>query len=155
MPRQLSFQSKLERISTELEYFAIPVPEKITRALGTKGPVPVMAKVNGSKAFLISLYPVGGGRHYLRVKAEVRKEVKLKEGDRVKVQITVRDRSREVDIPKDLAQALRAEGVLDEFKAMPLGTRSFILRGIEKAAKPATREKRIQAAVDAAHQRKK
>ncbi|MFL5812257.1 MAG: YdeI/OmpD-associated family protein [Bdellovibrionia bacterium] len=152
--KQLSFQSKLERISDELEYFGIPVPAKITLALGTKGPVPVMATVNNSKPFLISLYPVGGGRHNIRVKAEIRKATKIKEGDRVRVQITVRDRTAEVSIPKDLMSALKAEGVLKDFEAVPNGQKSFILRRIDEAAKPETREKRIQAAVEAAHKRR-
>jgi hypothetical protein len=150
-PKQLSFQSKLERISDELEYFALPVPAKITQALGTKGPVPVMARVNDSKAFLISLYPVGGGRHSIRVKAEIRKATQIKEGDRVKVQITVRDRTTEISIPKDLMSVLKAERVVEDFEALPIGKKSFILRRIEDAAKPETREKRIQEALEAAH----
>lgn len=152
--QKLSFQSKLESISSELEYYALSVPLKITEALGTRGPVPVTARVNGSKPFLISLYPVGGGRHYIRVKASVRKEAKIKEGDRVRVEIAVRDRSVEVSIPKDLASALRAEGVLEYFKALPDGKKSFMLRCIDEAAKPETREKRIQAAVEAAHEKR-
>lgn len=149
--QKFSFQSKLESISDELEYYALSVPEKVTRALGTKGPVPVHAQVNGSKPFLNSLYPVGGGRHYLRIKASVRKETKIKEGDRVRVEITVRDRKAEISIPKDLASALKAEGVLEFFKALPDGKKSFMLRLIDEAAKPETREKRIQDAVQAAH----
>src|SRR5437868_1187859 len=105
-PRQLSFQSKLERISTEMEYFAIPVPLKITQALGTKGPVAVSARVNNSEPFLVSLYTVGGGRHAIRIKAKVRKETKIKEGDRVRVKITVIDRDSEITLPTDLIRAL-------------------------------------------------
>ncbi|MBM3855956.1 MAG: DUF1905 domain-containing protein, partial [Verrucomicrobia bacterium] len=80
VPPQLTFQSRLERIATAAEYYALPVPEKITRALGTAGPVPVFARVNESAPFLVSLFPVGGGRHYLRVKARVRHETKITEG---------------------------------------------------------------------------
>ncbi len=152
--KPLSFQSKLERIATDMEYFALSVPEKISRALGTKGPVPVYAQVNDSTPFLVSLFPVGEGRHYIRVKASVRKETEIKEGDRVRVQITVRDRTTEISIPKDLMSALRSEGVIDEFKALPIGKKSYLLRLIEQAAKPETREKRIQNAVEAAHKRK-
>lgn len=47
--------------------------------------------------------------------------------------------------------ALRAEGVLDDFKEIPVGQKSFMLRKIDEAAKPETRKKRIQAAVEAAH----
>lgn len=146
-PQQLSFQSKLERISTEMEYFALPVPEKITRALGTTAAVPVSAQVNGSTPFLVSLYPVGGGRHAIRIKAKVWKEVKIKEGDRVKVKITVIDRNAVV-IPKDLIAALHAAGVEEAFKAITPGKRNYIIRVIDEAARPETRAKRIQAVVD-------
>lgn len=152
-PPKLSFQSKLERIAQDVEYFALSVPAKISLALGTRGPVPVSARVNGSESFLVSLFPVGGGRHYLRVKAQIRKEAKIKEGDRVRVEITVRDREAEVAIPKDLMSALRAQGVVEEFKALPIGSRSYILRRIEEAAKAETRAKRILAAVEAAKER--
>ena len=97
-----SFESKLERIASSANYFAVSVPKKISLALSTHGPVPVFAQVNDSPIFLVSLFPVGEGRHYLRVKAEIREAVKIKEGDRVRIQITVRDRTTEISIPKDL-----------------------------------------------------
>lgn len=152
--KTLTFLSKLENIAKGMDYYAVSVPLKITQALKTKGPVPVVGCINGSKTFIASLYPVGGGRHGLRIKNEIRKSVGLKAGDRVKVQITVRDREKEVSIPKDLMSELRSEGVVDAFKAVPVGQRSFLLRKIEQAAKPETRKKRIQEAVEAAHKRK-
>src|ERR1700722_4002567 len=110
-PKKLSFQSKLERIADGMEYYALSIPLKITVALGTRGPVPVFAQVNNSETFFASLFPIGGGRHYLRVRNKICKSVDIKEGNRVQVQITVRDRSDEVVIPKDLMSALREEGV--------------------------------------------
>lgn len=149
--KKLSFQSKLERIAVDMEYYAFSIPKKITIALGTRGPVPVLARVNNSETFLASLFPVGGGRHYLRIKNKICRAVRIKEGSRIQVQITVRDRSTEVSIPKDLMSALRAGGVVADFKAIPVGKKSYLLRLIEEAARPQTRSKRIQAAVEAAH----
>src|SRR5277367_1451041 len=108
--RQLSFEAKLENWAEGMDYCAVPVPAKITKALGTKGPILVMARVNHSAPFKVSLFPVGGGQHYIRIKAKVRKETKTKTGDRVRVRFTVLDRS-DVTIPTDLIKALRAEGV--------------------------------------------
>jgi len=153
--QQFSFQSKLERIASGMEYYAISIPMKITRALGTRGPVPVSARVNDSETFLASFYPVGGGRHYLRIKNRICKAVEIKEGDRVQVQIAVRDRSAEISIPKDLTSALRAEGVEEEFKGLPLGKKSYLLRWIDQAVKPQTRKKRLQAAVEELYRRRK
>ena len=101
----------------------------------------------------MSLFPTGGGQHYIRIKAKARKETKTKTGDRVRVQFTVLDRA-DVTIPTDLMKALRAEGVADDFKSLPPGKQNFIIRRIDDAAKPETRDKRIQDAVEAAHRRR-
>ncbi len=151
--RQLSFETKLESWAEGMDYCAVPVPAKITQALGTKGPVLVMARVNQSEPFKVSLFPVGGGQHYIRIKSKVRKETKTKTGDRVRVRITVLDRA-DVTYPKDLLSALRAERMTEDFKSLPPGEQNFILRRIDDAAKPETREKRIQEAVAAAHRRR-
>lgn len=137
-----------------MEYYALSVPLKITLALGARGPVPVYARVGGSETFLGSLYPVGGGRHYLRIRNQVCKAAGIKAGDRVEVRATVCDRDAEIALPEDLAGALRAEGVEADFKALPIGKRGHMLRYIDEAAKPETREKRIQAAVEEAHRKR-
>jgi hypothetical protein len=151
--QQLTFEAKLENWAEGMDYCAVAVPAKITKALGTKGPVLVMARVNHSGPFKVSLFPVGGGKHYIRIKAKVRKETKTKTGERVRLRITVLERA-DVVYPKDLLSALRAEGVTEDFKSLPPGEQNFILRRIDDAAKPETREKRIQEAVTGAHRRR-
>src|ERR1700728_1586725 len=118
--RQLSFEAKLENWAEGMDYCAVPVPAKITQALGTKGPILVMARVNDSEPFKVSLFPVGGGKHYIRIKAKIRKETKTKTGDRVRLRITVLDRA-DVSYPRDLLSALRTEGVTEDFKSLPPG----------------------------------
>ncbi len=149
--QQLSFHASLESWAAGMDYCAVPVPAEITQALGTKGPVLVMAQVNDSQPFQVSLFPVGGGQHYMRIKAKVRRETKTKTGDRVRVRITVLDRA-DVTIPEDLMSALRVEGVTEDFTSLPPGKQNFIIRRIADAAKPETRDKRIQEAVEAARQ---
>lgn len=148
--KQLVFQSKLENWAEGMDYCAIPVPASITRVLGTKAAVLVMARVNGSEPFKVSLFPAGGGQHYIRVRRKVRKEADLKEGDRVKVHITVLDRA-DIIIPEDLAAALLTEGVTDDFNELTPGKKNYIIRRIDDASKPGTRAKRIQEAVEEAH----
>ena len=112
--QQFLFDAVLENWAEGMDYCAIAVPADITEALGTKGPVLVLARVNDSKPFQVSLFPVGGGRHHVRIKASVRQETHTRTGDPIRMQITVLDRSR-VAIPDDLAQALRAQGVAEAF----------------------------------------
>ena len=152
--KKLSFQSKMENWAEGMDYCAIPVPASVTKALGTTAAVLVMAQVNRSEPFKVSLFPIGGGKHYIRIRKKIRTEAGLKEGDRVRVRILVLDRDADATIPRELEKALRSEGVLDDFKAITPGARNYILRRIDDAAKPETREKRIQEAVEAAQQKR-
>lgn len=148
--KQLSFQSKLENWAEGMDYCAIPVPTSVTKSLGTKAAVLVMARLNKSEPFKVSLFPVGGGKHYIRVRKKVRMQANLKVGDRVKVTIEILDRDADAVMPKDLEKALRAEDVLADFKSITPGARNYIIRRIDDAAKPETRKKRIDEAVEAA-----
>ena len=89
-----------------------------------------MARVNDSAPFQVSLFPVGGGQHYIRIRAKVRAETKTKTGDQVQVRFTVLDRA-DVAIPDDLLMALRAEGATEAFKLLPPGKRNFMIRRID------------------------
>jgi hypothetical protein len=149
--RQLSFQAKLENWAEGMDYCAVAVPAKITEALGTRGSVLVMAQVNASEPFQVSLFPVGGGQHFIRIKARVRQQTNTKTGDLIRVRFTVLDRAA-VEIPDDLLSALKAEGAAAAFKSLTPGKQNFIVRRIDEAVKPETRQKRVQEAVVAAQQ---
>jgi hypothetical protein len=151
--QQLAFQAPLENWAEGMDYCAVAVPAEITEAVGTRGPVLVLARVNDSEPFQVSLFPVGGGQHYIRIKAKVRKETGTKTGDVVLLRFTVLDRAAVV-IPDDLMNALELEGLLESFQSLTPGKQSFIIRRIDEAAKPTTREKRIQDAVAAAHEQR-
>ncbi len=130
-----------------MDYCAIPVPPEITEALGTKSAVLVMARINDCAPFKVSLFPVGGGKHFIRVRKKVRKEANLNEGDRVVVQIDVLDRA-DIAVPKDLSAALRSKKALARFNALTPGKKNYMIRRIDDAAKPETRAKRVQEAVE-------
>jgi hypothetical protein len=142
--KEFNFTAILERWESGMEYYAIPIPHDITVALKTRASVPVEVQINGSDAFLASLFPVGEGRHYLRIRNKICKAVQIKEKDRIKVKIIVRDREKEILIPVDLHKALKEAGAEREFNALPIGKKSFLLRGINEAIKAETREKRIE-----------
>ena len=149
--QRLSFQAVLENWAEGMNYCAVPVPAKITAALGTKGPVLVMAQVNESEPFQVSLFPVGNGQHYMRIKAKVRQETNTTTGDRIRVRFTVLDRAR-VAMPDDLMRALAAEDMTAAFTSLPPGKQQYLIRRIDEAVKAPTREKRIQEAIGAAQQ---
>ena len=150
--RELSFTATLENWAKGMDYCAVAVPANITQALGTTGPVLVMARVNDSEPFKVSLFPNGGGKHCIRIKAKVRKEAKTETGDVIRLHIRVLDRA-DVTIPKDLTTALRKGGATAGFASLPPGRKNFLVRRIDEAAKAETRAKRIEEAVKAAHER--
>jgi hypothetical protein len=142
--KKFEFKAILERWASGMEYYAISIPHDITVALKTRASVPVEVQVNSSDAFMASLFPVGGGRHYLRIKNKICKALQIKEKDILKVKIKVRNRENELLIPKDLQKALKEAGAEKEILALPIGKKSFLLRGINEAVKVETREKRIK-----------
>lgn len=148
--QQMSFQATLENWAEGMDYCAVAVPAEITLALGTTGPVLVRAQVNDSEPFPVSLFPVGGGKHFIRIKAKVRQETKTATGDSVRIRFTVLDRA-DVTIPDDLLRALQAGGALDDFTALPPGKQNFVLRRIDEVTRPDARARRIEQAVEAAH----
>lgn len=149
--KKFSFRSRLENWAKGMDYCAIPVPAKTTKELGTKAAVLVMAQVNNSQPFKVSLFPAGGGKHYIRVRAKIRKEANLKEGDLVKVRIAVLDRA-DILIPKDLHDALRAESLTADFNKLTAGKKNYMIRRIDDATKSETRLKRIQEIIEEVHE---
>lgn len=137
----------LENWAEGMDYCALAVPAKITKALGTKAAVLVMARINGCEPFQVSLFPAGEGQHWIRVRSKVRKQAGLKEGDRVKVEIIILNRA-DVDLPADLVEALKAEKALKAFNALSPGKRNYAVRKINDVAKPETRKKRIAEAIE-------
>lgn len=149
---KFGFNAILESWAEGMDYCAVSVPAKITESLGTKGPVLVRASVNNSEPFQVSLFPAGGGKHYIRIKSRIRKLTKTKVGDRIKLDFVVVDPD-DVDIPDDLLASLETNGLIDGFMDLPPGKRNFLIRRIGEAAKPTTREKRIREALDVAIER--
>jgi translation initiation factor IF-1 len=144
---ELSFKSKLDNWAEGMDYCAIAVPAAITETLGTKSAVLAMARINGSTPFKVSLFPAGGGKHYIRVRKKVRTEANLSEGDRVLVKIKILDRA-DIVIPKDLSAALRRKKALARFNALTPGKKNYMIRRIDDASKPETRAKRVREAVE-------
>ena len=140
--KRFSFHARLENWAEGINYCALAVPAEVTDELGTKEPVLVLAQVNQSRPFHMSLFPVGGGQHYVRVKASVRKEAQVMTGDRVEFQFTVLD-SENVEIPDDLNRALETQAAEGMFSALSAGKRNFIVRRINEAAKRRKREQSV------------
>jgi hypothetical protein len=146
MGEKYAFGARLVRFTP---LYCVMVPAAVSRSVG-RGRVPVEACVAGGGPFRATLQPAGEGRHRLFLNAAVRAAAGLEVGDRVALEVRVDRAPREVPIPPDLSEALRAEGVLADWASMPPGKREHILRWIEAAAHETTREKRVLRAVEEA-----
>jgi Domain of unknown function (DUF1905)/Bacteriocin-protection, YdeI or OmpD-Associated len=152
-PSAFRFNSRLDRVKLGSHY-AVDVPPEISKAIGKRGPVPVTARINGVAEFTASLSPAGGGRHRLRLNSQTREIAEVKTGDIVKVHILVLSRPVKVALPADLCAALRGEGVLECFESFAPGKQNHIVGWILQAARPETRQKRIQFTVEFAHRKR-
>jgi hypothetical protein len=144
-----SFSSRLEQVPGGGPYY-IAIPAAVSRAIGRRGNVPVVASVNGVAEVRASIIPCGGGRHRLRLNATTREAAGATLGKRLSVHLRVDDNPVADPVPDDLARALREVDALGAFHQMPVGRQNHILHWLEKAVKEATREKRIAQIVESA-----
>lgn len=124
--RRLRFTATLRRVGANL---LVDVPERVTKAFGRRGNVPVTATL-GVQAFPQTLCPVGGGRHILYVNQPMLAAAGGKaEGDRVTVTVAADARSRTPPMHPALAKALAADAARKaEFEALTPSHRREILR---------------------------
>ncbi len=143
------FSARLEQVAGGGPYY-ISIPAAVSRAIGRRGIVPIVASVNGVAEVRASLVPCGGGRHRLRLNAATREAVEARLGGRLSLRLQVDDDPVAEPVPSDLARALKDVDALDAFRRMPVGRQNHILRWLDSAAKEATREKRVGQIVDGA-----
>jgi len=143
------FKARLQQVPGGGPFYVL-IPASVSKAIGRRGIVPIVAVVNGKAEVHASMTPCGGGRHRLRLNAETRQVAGARLGGAVGVELRVDDNPTADPTPRDLSLALRNDGVLKTFEHLPVGKRNHIIRWIEKSAKDATRDKRIAMTVEVA-----
>lgn len=127
----------------------IEVPPEVVEALGSHKRPAVVVTI-GPHTWRTTIAPMGG-RFLLGVSAENRAEAGVAAGDVVDVELSLDTQPREVEIPADLAAALDADpAVRAAFDALAFTYRKEHVRSVCEAKAPATRERRIAKAVEAA-----
>jgi hypothetical protein len=143
------FSPRLEQVPRGGPYY-VSIPEAVSKAIGRRGIVPVVASVNGVAEVHASIIPCGGGRHRLRLNAATRDAADAKLGDRLQLRLRVDENPVADAPPADLARALRDVDAFDAFRRMPVGRQNHILRWLESAMREETRERRIAQIVEGA-----
>jgi bifunctional DNA-binding transcriptional regulator/antitoxin component of YhaV-PrlF toxin-antitoxin module len=123
----------------------IEVPPEIIDKLGQGKRPKVVLTVKGHS--YRSTVAVMGGKYMIGVPQAHREAIGAKGGDKIEVQLELDDAPREVEIPKDLAAALKKAGATKGFDALSYTFRKEHVRSINEAKADDTRARRIEKAV--------
>lgn len=124
----------------------IEVRAEVVDALGSGKRPKVAVTLNGHT--YRTTVAVMGGRYLIPVAAEVRAAAGVEAGQTLDVGIELDTAPREVDVPDDLAQALKAAGARAAFDKLSYTHRKEHVRAVEDATKPETRQRRIEQCVE-------
>jgi len=122
------------------------IPDDVVERLGAGKRPPVKVTIKGYT--YQNTIAVMGGRYMLGVAAEHRAAAGVAAGETLKVTLELDDQPRTVEVPADLAKALKAAGATKAFDQLSFTHRKEHVRAIEEAKKAETRERRIQKAVE-------
>ena len=124
----------------------IPVPEEVVTALGG-GKRPAVTVVVNGYSYRSTVAPMGG-QNLISFSSDKRKATGIGGGDPIVVDLELDTAPRVVDVPADLGTALDDAGVRAAFDALAPSHRKAHVTAVEGAKTPATRERRVAAAVE-------
>lgn len=140
-------------LAEDMNATGINVPEAVVEQLGAGRKPKVSVTLKGytyrSTVFFM------GGKFMLPLAQEHRAAAGVKGGDKVEVTLELDTAPREVEVPKDLAAALKKAGLAKDFAALAFTHRKEHVRSIEEAKAPETRLRRIDKAVAMVQAKKK
>ena len=121
----------------------IPVPEALVESFGSGKRFPVVVTINGySYRTMLTFYK---GEFVLSLAAEHREAAGLKAGEEIDVDMVLDSAPREVEVPADLAAALKSSPAAAAFfEKLAYSHRKEYVRWIEEAKKPETRATRVE-----------
>lgn len=119
------------------------IPEIIQNKQHPFGWVTVKGFIDGVELNQYKLMPMGNGKLFLPVKAEIRKKIKKQEGDYVLIVLYADEIT--IEIPQDLIECFNLESptLLEVFKKLPLGKQKSYLDWIYNSKSEETKAKRI------------
>ena len=147
MPSAKRFRAVLEQSETSTAT-AITVPFDAERAFGGRGRIPVRGTINGVE-YRSSIFNMGRPSYFMVVNRGMRERGGLSAGETVSVVMERDDEARTVEVPKDLARALRAEPALRAaWEQLSFTHKREHVEAIEGAKRPETRARRIEKALE-------
>lgn len=104
-----TFTTSLERFDSNLWHFHIPVPEKNARKFITGNDKRVICRLNKTVSFQAALMPSGQGDYFININQEIRKKLKLNEGDEVLVELEKDESEYGLPLPEEFKELLKQD----------------------------------------------
>jgi Bacteriocin-protection, YdeI or OmpD-Associated/Domain of unknown function (DUF1905) len=124
----------------------VELPFDVKEAYGTARPK-VKATVND--VTLRTTVSVYGGRSYVGFRKEIQEAAGIRIGDRIRVRIEPDVEPRKVEVPEDLARALRKDRAARQaFEGLSYTHRREYAEWVGEAKKPETRHRRVEKTID-------
>ena len=141
-----TFKAVLQPDPTGAGTFVV-VPRRLNDELGLKGRPKIQAVIAGHP-YRGSLMPMGDGTYCLGVLKSIQQAAGVKRGDTITVELELDTAPRTVDVPQDLAQRLAKDRKAQAaWVKLSYTNKKEIARSLEEAKQPATRERRLDAAL--------
>ena len=133
----------------------ITIPFDVPEVFGTKAQVKVCGTID-DYTFRGSLAPMGGGRHVMVIRKEIRHSIRKTFGEEVTVKLQLDLEPRTVFIPTDLEEMLQRNPELKMvFDKMSYSHRKEYVQWITEAKKTETRLRRLEKALEMLQQKPK
>lgn len=142
--KKYRFKAKIE--SANMGGAFVFFPYDVEKEFGTRGRVPVRATFDGV-AYRGSLANCGHPQHMLGILKSIQDETGKNVGEPVDVVLWKDEEERTVEVPKELAQLMKKEGLREFFDSLSYTHRKEYCRWISEAKKEETRAKRLEKAV--------
>ena len=103
-----TFHSLIYRLA-QLSMFYIEVKQEIIANLGGKMNIRLICTINKSLSFQCGLMALGQGNAYISINSKRMKELKVKEGDEVFVELAIDKSEYGMDVPEELQELLNQD----------------------------------------------
>lgn len=120
----------------------VEVPPFVISELGGGGRIPVHASFDGIP-YRGSVVGMGSGGMVIGILKDIRTRLAKEIGDEVEVTLVRDNAKRDVEVPEDLAAALKQAGLSEVFEALSFSKRRQLVNGVVDAKHPETRQRRI------------
>ncbi|MBA3705644.1 MAG: DUF1905 domain-containing protein [Bacteroidetes bacterium] len=124
----IQFNSKIHKLEHLVGMHYLEVPKKVIEQLGGKLAIRLLCTVNDSLTFQCGLMALGNGKAYISINAKRMKQLGVKFGSKISVELK-KDKSKYgMEMPKELAELLKqdAEG-MKRFKLLTSGKQRYII----------------------------